>query len=134
MKKVKSFTGDSKDPFMMTDTAAAYIYSDLYTFFTRHQTDILDERNINVEQGLIKEMTAVISGTLSKLLDDCYIQPLPSEVQAHSPRFERFVFRGIGYTVNYRMSCNGYGNVAFVLYHLVCYLKDLQFLSLEFGD
>lgn len=130
MRSIISFVDSGGKAFVVSSNLSNFIYSSFYIFCTKNGIDFYGAKEIILaESSLLMEWRARIENSLSQLLESCYHEPSKEEIQFNPNRFEEFHFKDICYKVNYRVSPNGFGILAYSVFLLLEYLNGLMFLK-----
>jgi hypothetical protein len=132
---IESFRNNIGDDFKFSTNLSNYIYSTLYIYCTANGINILDSNIIQIKGGkIIQDLEKAMEESLTNLLKSCYSSPSETDLNTSPNRFEKIQYKNMLYTLNYRISPNGFGLLAFSLFHLIEFLNGLEYLAIETKD
>lgn len=130
MRSIISFVDNKGKVFVVSSNLSSFIYSSFYIFCTKNGLDLYGSKEVIIaESSLLMEWKDRIENLLSQLIESCYHEPNKEEIQFNPNRFEEFYFKNISYKVNYRVSPNGFGLLAYSVFLLLEYLNDIKSLK-----
>lgn len=122
MKRILKLQSGEKE-FLIEEIWSSYMYSYVYLFINKYNIPI-EHRIIKIEYKMLNQFVFQITNSLRDLLNAVYVEPSNKEIQRHSTRFEKFIFEGNKYKVNYRM--NESGRLMYAMYNILIYIIELE--------
>lgn len=100
-----------------------FLYSYLFRFSKKNKIEILKNSKIDLSGELLLDLKKDLTLALKELIIDCYDQPDLTKLQKHPTRFERFIFEGKKFTVDYTTST--LGRLIYTLYLRINFVNQI---------
>lgn len=100
-----------------------YLYPVFFVLNYQFNLDIEDNKPILFSDKILHVLHERISDQLSFLLETCYQEPDQIEMQQRPSWYEKFVYNGKAYTVNYTTS--GVGNLLFTINSRLKFIREI---------
>jgi hypothetical protein len=84
-----------------------YLFSYFFRFDKRFREVHVSPQTIHLTNTDVVRLEEILTLALDELIDVCYMEPSLKERQKHSTYFEKFVYKGRKYVVNYATSTDG---------------------------
>jgi hypothetical protein len=94
------------DKWQIESRELCFLYSYLYRFCKKENIDLFNG-DVLFEGEMLISLKGLFDTALKEIISDTYTPPNEKEMSKHSTRFERFIYNGRKYTVNYTSSISG---------------------------
>lgn len=123
MKQILKFKTVQSD-FPIDEMWGSYIFSYIFLFLLENELYDNDATLLKIDKSKITNLQERVSCSLRDLFKVSYNDPSIGELQKHPTRFEKLLFEGKKYKVNYRMTVSG--RIAYAIYCLINFIEEAK--------